>query len=124
LSTPDSGSIHAMLPPPAPIEVTSMTGTATGYFANTGASAYPGSPSTMVPTSKLVPPTSVAITGSTPRRRASARAPSIPPAGPDESSVTPRSRASSSDETPPAECITDTAPRCPAARRRSPMRLR
>ena len=100
-----------MLPPPAPIDVTSITGSATGYFENTGVSAYDGSPSTITPMSKLVPPTSVAITGSSPSRSASALVPSIPPAGPEANSVTPRLRASSMEDTPPAECMTATPPR-------------
>jgi hypothetical protein len=55
-------SIHAIDPPPVPMDVRSTTDVASGYMPIIGRRAYCSRPSATSPTSKLVPPTSVATT--------------------------------------------------------------
>jgi len=105
LSSPVPGSSQAIDPPPAPIEATSITGRTVWYLPNTGVPVITGSPSTTRPTSKLVPPTSVVTMFGVPISWPSAAAPITPPAGPEASSDTARSLASSAEVTPPEECM-------------------
>jgi hypothetical protein len=102
-----------MLPPPAPIEATSVTGSTVWYLSKTGRALTSGSPSTTRPTSKLVPPTSVVITFGKPSACPSAAAPTTPPAGPDATSLIACPFAFAVDVTPPEDCMTSGARRRP-----------
>src|SRR5207253_2140662 len=106
-------SIQAMLPPPAPIEATSVTGRTVWYLPKTGRPLTSGSPSTTRPTSKLVPPTSVVITLGKPSTCPSAAAPTTPPAGPDATSLIACPFAFAVDVTPPEDCMTSGGRRSP-----------
>src|SRR3954454_10839398 len=102
-----------MLPPPAPIDATSVTGRTVWYLPKTGRALTSGSPSTTRPTSKLVPPTSVVITLGKPSTCPSAAAPTTPPAGPDATSLIACPFAFAVDVTPPDDARTGGGRRRP-----------
>ena len=107
-----------MLPPPAPMAVTLIFGTARWYRPATLLVTVSGSPSMIMPTSKLVPPMSAVMTLGYPSFPARAAEASTPPAGPDVSISTARRPACSASITPPAESITVKSPPNPLVRRR------
>ena len=75
------------------------------YLSITVSAASSGSPSRMIPTSKLVPPMSVAITLGCPSSAASRCVPTMPPTGPEPMVMIGRSVPSSSGTMPPWHCI-------------------
>ena len=116
-------SSQAMLPPPAATASTNTRGNAMGMPATPPPRSTSGSPSSMSPTSALVPPMSIVSARDTPRVRAMAAAPVTPPAGPLSANAAACRAASCADSVPPADVITRGAgyPRC-ARRSLSPAR--
>ncbi len=76
---------EAMLPPPAPIDATSIDGTRMSAPASAMSDRRIGLPATITPTSKLVPPISVVSTFGVLRRSDRTSEPITPAAGPENS---------------------------------------
>ena len=100
-----------MLPPPAPIVLTSTIGVRTGYGPIRPSAATAGRPPWTTLTSLLVPPMSSEMKSRTPERSAANWAPITPPAGPDRNSVTGCWAATAAETMPPRDrMICGTAP--------------
>ena len=106
-----------MLPPPAPIELTSTMGVRTGYGPIQPSLAMSGSPPLTIATSLLVPPMSSETKSRTPERSAANLAPITPPAGPERNSVTGSCAASAAETIPPLERMTSGTAGTPRPRR-------
>ena len=101
-NTPKS-SIHAIEPPPSPIEVTETVGTKIGNSPTISPLLYAGAPSKITATSALVPPTSKLSTCERPILLATFDAPITPAAVPDNNIEIGSRLPSSADITPPLD---------------------
>ena len=97
------------------MEVRSTTGVASGYMPIIGRRAYCNRPSATRPTSKLVPPTSVATTFAWPSRRPRSSDAHTPPTGPEFNVSTGACTIRAASCTPPLDCVTTNLPRKPRA---------
>ena len=107
-----------MLPPPAPMVLTSTIGTRTGYPAMIPSERRRGLAPEISAMSELVPPTSTEMRSRSPASAPTAWAPMTPAAGPERKSRTGRCRAVPAPASPPRDCITCRGPSTPAAARR------
>ncbi len=118
-----------MEPPPAPISISSTTGTSSGSplprlkrhtRATSNSRVICGSPSSMRQILAVVPPMSKASTRGAPVARAWCAAAAAPPAGPDSTSRIGTSHAVSTVHVPPLDSMRRSCPAKPSARRSSP----
>ena len=118
-------STWAMEPPPAPISISSTTGTSSGSplprlkrhtRATSNSRVIWGSPSSMRQILAVVPPMSKASTRAAPVARAWWAAAAAPPAGPDSTSRIGTSHAVSMVHVPPLESMSSSWPSKPSAR--------